>query len=107
MNNFLAKQPLCYDPDRMKFIYYDELVSGQEEIIFPDSLSREDQKKLITERLKKGPDDTVQSISGMPYTRDDLIHAIENDEDMGNMTMEAELIMLRDLLRLIAGQRAK
>lgn len=98
----ISKQPLCYDPGRKKFIYYEELISGIEEIIFPQSLKREDQKLLVEERLRSGPSFTVQAISGMPYTRDELVQAIDKEDDMGRMTIEAELSMLKDLLEKIS-----
>jgi len=91
-------KPICYDPERKKFITYDEIISGQEKIINLNSLTKEDKKKLVIERLKKGPDFMVQSISGPPYNRDEIIRAINNDEEIGNMSVEAELIMLKDML---------
>jgi hypothetical protein len=104
MNNLderSLKKPMCYDPSRKKFIMYDELASGEEKIIDPATLSKEDQKILVIERLKRGPDFTVQSISGPPYHRDDVIQSIVNDEEMGKMSVEAELSMLKDLLKQI------
>jgi len=32
------KKPICYDPGRKKFIYFDEIVSGKEKIIPIESL---------------------------------------------------------------------
>jgi len=97
-----AKKPLCYNSEKQKFIYYDDIVSGKENIVFLDELSASEKKLLIIERLKQGPDFTMQSISGLPYHRDDVIRAIQNDEEIGKMTVEAETSMLNDLLKRIA-----
>jgi hypothetical protein len=97
-----AKKPLCYNPEKQKFIYYDDIISGKEKIVFPNELSDSEKKLLIIERLKQGPDFTMQAISGKPYNRDDIIRAIQNDEEIGRMTVEAETSMLNDLLRIIS-----
>jgi hypothetical protein len=91
------KKPLAYDPTRKKFILYDDIVSGKEKIIPIDILSEPDLKMLIIERQKTGPDYTVQAISGVSMTRNDVIRAIEQDEPFGQMTLQAEKSHLRDL----------
>ena len=95
------RKPLCYDPIRKKFILYDEIVSGVEKIIPVEVLSPDDTKKLVIERIEKGPDDTMQTISGTPMTKRDIIDAIISDDEIGRMTLEAEVSMLKDLLRNI------
>ena len=97
-----AKKPLSYDPLINKFIYYHDIVSGKEKIIYPKSLSLTDKKLLIIERLKTGPDYTMQSISGHPYTRNDIIEAVRCGDEVGKMTLEAEISMLDDLLKRIS-----
>jgi len=92
------KRPLCYDPRRKKFIFFREITSGKEKIIPLENLSLDDKKLLVVERQKTGPDYRVQSMSGMPYTRDDVVKAILKDEEFGRMTVEAEVSMLKDLL---------
>jgi hypothetical protein len=92
------KKPLCYDPDRKKFIFFDEIVSGEEKIIPVDELSDDDLKQLIVERQRAGPDYTVQAISGPPMSRDDVVQAIEKDQPFGSMTLEAEKTYLRHFL---------
>ncbi len=96
----LAK-PLCYDPERKKFIRFDEIVSGEESIIPLEHLSEDDLKTLIIERQRCGPDYRVQAISGPPHTRDEVVAAIQRGDKIGRMTMEAETSHLRDLLRQI------
>jgi hypothetical protein len=91
-------KPLCYDPQRKKFILFNEITSGKEKIIPLEKLSFSDKKLLIVERQKKGPDYTIQPISGIPYTRDMVVSSILRDEELGKMTMEADLSMLKDLL---------
>jgi len=92
------KRPLCYDPARDKFIYFDEIVSGEEKIIPVETLSEDELKKLVVERQRTAPDYTVQAISGPPFSRDDVIRAIEQDEPFGLVTLEAEKSYLHDLL---------
>ena len=96
------KKPLCYNPKNQKFIYYNDIISGKENIVFLDDLSIFDKKLLVIERLKQGPDFTMQTISGMPYNRNDIIQAILSDKEIGKMTLEAEISMLNDLLKRIA-----
>jgi len=91
-------KPLCYDPARNKFILFDEIISGEEEIIPVDTLSQADLKKLVIERQRAGPDYKVQAISGPPMSRDDVVRAIEQDEPFGQMTLQAEKSYLSDLL---------
>ncbi len=95
------KQPLCYDPERKKFILFREIASGKEKIVPIEKLSPGELKLLILERQRKGPDYTIQAVSGPPYTRDDIVQAILRDEEIGKMTVEAEISMLKDLLQTI------
>ena len=92
------KRPLCYDPAREKYIFFEEIVSGQEKIIPIETLSENDLKKLVIERQRTAPDYTVQAISGPPLSRDDVIRAIEQDEPFGLVTLEAEKSYLHDFL---------
>jgi hypothetical protein len=92
------KQPLCYDPRRKKFIFFGEIATGAEKIIPVESLSEDEAKLLVIERQKTGPNYTMQSISGKPVTRDEMVEAIRKNEEIGNMTVEAEISMLKDLL---------
>ena len=93
-----AKKPLGYDASRKKYILFEEILTGKEVIIPIDSLSNEDFKKLVIERQLAGPDYRVQSISGTPMSRDDVVRAIRMGEPFGRMTLEAEKSYLRDLL---------
>jgi hypothetical protein len=92
------KKPLCYDPEREQFIFFDEIKSGKEKIISLDALSDADLKRLVVERQRAGPDYTVQAISGPPMSRDDVVKAIEQDEPFGSITFEAETSYLRWIL---------
>lgn len=95
------RKPLCYDPNRNKFIMYDEIISGEEKIVPIEGLSPDDIKTLVIERIHQGPDFTMQTMSGNPITKREIIDAIIRDEDIGKMTLEAEFSMLRDLLTQI------
>ncbi|MBN1569434.1 MAG: hypothetical protein JXA73_16430 [Acidobacteria bacterium] len=92
------KKPLCYDPSRSKFIYYDEIIARAEPIVFPSTLSQSDRKKLVLERQVAGPDYSTQTISGSRITRNDMVQMIQNDEGMGKTTVEAEISYLNELL---------
>jgi hypothetical protein len=95
------EKPLCYDPKRDKFIRFDEIVSGKEKIIPVEQLSQDDLQKLVIERQRRGPDYQVQVMNAPPKTRDDIIRAIENHDEIGRMTLEAETAYLKELLRQI------
>ena len=102
MDSSSIKKPVCYDPKRKKFIYEDEIISGKAAIIPVDSLSEQDLKKLVIARLRASPPDVkVQAISGPPFSRDDVIRAIERDEPFGKITLEGDMSYLRDYLNKI------
>jgi hypothetical protein len=94
-------KPLCYDPDRLKFIRFNEIIAGEEKIIRVETLSDDNFKKLVIERFRSGPDFTVQAMSGKPHSRDDLIEAIEKNTDFGQVTLLAEKSYLQNLLNEI------
>ena len=91
-------KPLCYDPDRLKFIRYNEIIAGEEKIIRLETLSDDDFKKLVIERFRSGPNFTVQAMSGRPHSRDDLIEAIEKNTEFGKETLLAEKSYIQYLL---------
>ena len=95
------KKPLCYDSSRKKFIYYDEIITKKEPIILPTTLCKSDQKKLIIKRQIKGPEYTTQAISGPAMKRNDVVKAIQNNEEYGVVMVEAEISYLTDLLKEI------
>jgi hypothetical protein len=94
-------KPLCYDPGRSVFIYYDDLISGKEKVIPLDVLSHDQLKMLIIERNKVGPDYKVATLTGQFYSRDDVVKAIAAQTDFGRMTVQAEASMLSNLLKQI------
>lgn len=100
-------KPLCLDVRRGKFILFDELVARKEGIIPVESLSQVELKRLVSERLRRGPDFRVQSMSGPPQTRDDVVRAIDADNAFGRMTVEAEKAYLQDLLAQIGAELAR
>lgn len=95
------KKPLCYDPSRKKFILFDDIVSGRERIVPLESLTADERKQLVIERQRQGGDYTAQAISGPPHSRNDVITAIERDDAFGNVTVEAEVSYLKELLEQI------
>ena len=92
------RKPLCYAPERDKFITYEEIVSGREKIVPLDSLTHAQKCKLVIERNRQGPPYTIQVMSGQKLTRDDVIREIELQTDFGNMAVEAEIIHVGELL---------
>ncbi len=99
-----ARKPLAYDPLRKKFILLQEIISQNEAIIPVDSLSEEDLKQLVIERQLTGPDYKIQSISGKPMSRDDVVEAIRLNQPVGRMMLEAEKSCLRDLQTTIQNE---
>jgi hypothetical protein len=96
------RKPLSYDPLRKKFIYFDEILSRQEAIVFPSTLSEADRQRLVIERQVRGPDYATQAISGPLMRRNDMVRAIENGDAMGKTMVEAEISYLDELLAEIA-----
>jgi hypothetical protein len=94
-------KPLCYDPGRGKFITFDEIISGKEQIVPLERLSDEDLKLLVIERQRVGPDYRVQAMSGPLMSRDDVVEAILRGEPFGLATIEADSSHLRNLLAQI------
>ncbi len=92
------KKPLCYDPVRDKFIYYQEIITGKEKIIPVDSLSDDDFKKLVIKRVRSGPEVTGGPMTSPFHSRDDTINEIKNGTEFGQQTLLAEKAVLRDLL---------
>jgi hypothetical protein len=92
------KKPLCYDPSRKRFIYFDDILSGQQAIVLPSSLSVEDKKRLVIERHRVGPDYAGQAMSGPLMNRNDMVRAIERDEEIGRTAVAAEVSYLVELL---------
>jgi hypothetical protein len=95
------KKPLSYDRARKRFLFFEEIVSGQEKIVPLSQLSISELKRLVIERQRQSPDYTVQTITGRRYSRDDVIKAIERDEAFGKVTLEAEASYLQELLKQI------
>ncbi len=91
-------KPLCFDPQRNLFITYDDILSGKEKIIHLNILNYDQLKKLIIKRNQIGPDYQIASFNGQVYSRDDVIKAIEEESDFGKMSLNAEKLMLSDLL---------
>jgi len=96
------QKPLCYDPKRDKFILFDELVSGKEQIVPLEQLTREQIKKLVVERNLRGRDYTAQwGFGGPKYPRDAMLQEIIDETDVGKQAIEAEISQLSDILRQI------
>lgn len=95
------KKPLCYDPVRKKFIFYQEIVDGREDIVPLEKLSEEDATRLVIERNLKGPGYTMQIMSGNSYTRNDIVREIRDGTAVGRMAVFAELSYLKELLQQI------
>ena len=96
-------KPLCYDPERGKFIMYDEIISGIERIVPLERLSPEDLKRLMIVRRLSGTagEDWEQPLSGSRMSWQDTVREILNDEEFGRHHVEGQSSYLRDFLRKI------
>jgi hypothetical protein len=92
------RKPLSYDPACKKFIYYDDIISGREKIVPIESLSEEDLKKLVLERLRAGPEFKGGPMSAPHFSREDVIQAIQQNEPFGRDHLEGEKLYLQELL---------
>jgi hypothetical protein len=102
MDEASRKRPLCYDPVRKKFIYYDQIVSGEEKIISLDVLTEAEFEKLVIKRLQALPKDTkYYTISGLTITRDDMIQSIQQGNPDGLATLQMERSYLAEFLEEI------
>jgi hypothetical protein len=94
-------KPLSYDPMRDRFILYDDILSGKEKVVPVETLSYEQQKKLVLERNRAAPEYTIGTITGGIYPKKELIEAIESDTELGRTTIKAEIAYLSELLKQI------
>lgn len=95
-NDTILPKPICYDAKRDKFITEKEVINGSEELITLETLTPDDIKKLVIARLQRADKGTtMQAISGIPYSPDEVIQAIEQDDDFGRMMIEAEMSYLK------------
>lgn len=96
------KRPLCYDPERRIFIYYDQIVSGEEKIIPLAVLTDRALKKLVIKRLMMLPEDTKMiSLNGQIMTRDSMVQAVKQEDPDGVEILQMEKSYLEELLNEI------
>ncbi|GAF95308.1 unnamed protein product [marine sediment metagenome] len=95
------KKPICYDPNQDRFITIDDIIEGKARIVSIDQLTPEEQKCLVIKRNKVGEEYTVQTISGPPRSREEVIKEIEAETEFGQMTVQAEIMYLKDLIERI------
>ena len=98
------EQPIHYDPVRQKFIYPRDIMASGLVLTDIEQLTNEDKKKLVLERLRTGEDFIMQSISGQPATRDQVVKAVMDDTELGKMTIESQISMLKDIHEMIRGR---
>lgn len=97
----VRKKPLSYDPKRDKFILYDEILSGEEKIVPVETLSYEQQKKLVLERNRLAPEYKIGTMTGGIYPKSEVMASIEKDTDLGKTAVKAEISYLSELLKQI------
>ena len=95
-------KPISYDPDRGEFVLFDDAVEARNPLIPPADLSREELKRVVIERHRRGPDYTVRTSTGETYSRDEVIHAIEADTEFGKATVDAEVKYIAALVKQIS-----
>ena len=101
------KMPVSYCPTCDRFIYYDEIKSGECAIIPPDTLSEADQKKLVIKRYEVAPDLPESGPMSRLSSPQEIIRMIEKDEPDGNETVRDTISYLSWWLGDIARQLAK
>ena len=96
------RKPVCYDPEADQFVTIDDLEAGNAKIVPLDRLSNEQLKRLVIERNRVGEDYKVQmDWTVPPYSRNDVIQAIEADTEEGRVAVQADIAYLGDLLKKI------
>jgi hypothetical protein len=92
------KRPIGYCPTCNQFVYYDQVVSGQTQIIPLDTLSEDDLKKLVIERYRVLGQETRIGPMASLYSPEAIVRMIEEGEPFGLMTVQAETNYLRSFL---------
>jgi len=96
------RKPVCYDPDTDHFITIDDLEAGRAKIVPLDHLSEEQLKRLVIERNRVGENYKVQmDWAAAPYSKEDIITAIEADTEEGRVAVQADVTYLGGLLKQI------
>jgi hypothetical protein len=91
-------KPITIDPKTGRFITIDDIETRGVVPVPLDALSHDQLVRLVIERNRLGPDYTVQSISGPPLSRDQVMREIEAGTEFGRMAVQAELMALSELL---------
>jgi len=100
-------KPIAFDPGRGKFILLEEVAAGLEPLVPIRSLSEEDFRRLVVERIRRDPTFAAQAMSGPAMTGEATIRAIERGEPFGRATLEAERGYLRYLHEQVAAELKK
>lgn len=105
-------KPISYNPDKDKFIYYDDIIQ-QIDTIYPiDQLTQDQQKKLVLERLQKDletnqiekreNEPVIQMGFGGPaLSNDEMINQIKKQTNIGKSIILSEITYLRDYIQNI------
>lgn len=99
--------PISYCPTCNRFIYYDDVVSGEQAIVPVDTLSKADQKRLVIKRYEVASDLPKSGPMSGPASPQEIISMIEKDEPIGTVTVEATISYLSGFLDDIASELAK
>ena len=99
--------PISYCPTCHRFIYYDDVVSGECAIVPIDTLSEADKKRLVIKRYEVASDLPESGpMSGLSSPQE-IIRMIEKDEPTGTVTVEATISYLSGFLDDIASELAQ
>ena len=93
------KKPVCYDPERDRFITIDDLDADREKLIPLERLTDEQLKRLVIERNRVGEDYSVETDWKRTRSRNEIVQEIEADTETGRMAVKAEIMYLKDHLR--------
>ncbi|HCO95479.1 MAG TPA: hypothetical protein DIU00_16275 [Phycisphaerales bacterium] len=93
------KKPVCYDPKKDRFITLDDLDANKAQIVPLDILTDEQLKRLVIERNRVGEDYKLETNWKEPAkSPNDIIKQIEDDTELGRVTVEADINYLRNRL---------
>lgn len=92
-------RPLGLDSNTMGLVYYNDLEIGKKKLIPLESLNNNLLKKLIIERYRTLPDESLTSfLNGKSYTIDEIINEINQETSIGKSFENMEKNYLTYLL---------
>lgn len=94
LNDNDRKKPLSYDPASKKFLYLEDIKSGQ--IFFPEDLDEKSKQKLTLKRLEIEEDFTIESIGAI--NKEQQMDEIRKGTETGKDIVKAEIKYLSETI---------